>query len=172
MISRHNIHLKIYSELGEGTTIKIYLPRHHGPLDESDDRSADQRAPEGVDGETILVCEDDEDVRAFSAQALRDLGYRVIEAADGAAALRLIEADDGQIDLLFTDVVLPGGLDGRAVAERARQLRPDLKVLFTTGYARNAIVHQGRLDPGVELLSKPFAYADLAARVRDLLDAG
>ena len=165
-------HLKIYSELGEGTTIKVYLPRHHGPLDESDDRSADQRAPEGVDGETILVCEDDEDVRAFSAQALRDLGYRVIEAADGAAALRLIEADDGQIDLLFTDVVLPGGLDGRAVAERARQLRPDLKVLFTTGYARNAIVHQGRLDPGVELLSKPFAYADLAARVRDLLDAG
>ncbi len=165
-------HLKIYSELGEGTSIKIYLPRHHGPLDEVAGDPADQSAPEGIDGETILVCEDDEDVRAFSAQALRELGYRVVEAVDGAAALRLLEADDGQIDLLFTDVVLPGGLDGRAVAERARQLRPDLKVLFTTGYARNAIVHQGRLDPGVELLSKPFAYADLAARVRDLLDAG
>ena len=162
-------HLKIYSELGEGTSIKIYLPRHHGPEEELVD-ATEQLAPEGIDGETILVCEDDEDVRAFSVQALRDLGYRVLEASDGETALHLLANDDGKIDLLFTDVVLPGGMTGAVVAERARQSRPDLKVLFTTGYARNAIVHHGRLDPGVELLSKPFAYTDLATRIRDLLD--
>jgi len=117
------------------------------------------------------VCEDDDDVRAYSAQSLRELGYHVIEAADGQSALRLLESAEGNVDLLFTDIVLPGGMTGAIVAERARNIQPGLKVLFTTGYARNAIVHHGRLDAGVELLSKPFSYADLAARVRDLLDA-
>jgi CheY-like chemotaxis protein len=100
---------------------------------------------------------------------LRELGYQVLEAADGASALRLLERSD-RIDLLFTDVVLPGGMTGAVLANRARQVRPGLRVLYTTGYARNAIVHHGRLDPGVELIVKPFAYAELASRVRDLLD--
>ena len=164
-------HLKIYSEPGEGTTIKIYLPRHHGALVVPDEVERSE-APRGKEGETILVCEDDEDVRAFSVEVLCELGYRVIKAADGEAALKLLASEDGRVDLLFTDIVLPGGMTGAVVAERARAAQPGLKVLFTTGYARNAIVHQGRLDPGVELLSKPFAYVDLAARVRDLLDAG
>ncbi len=164
-------HLKIYSEQGEGTTIKIYLPRHHGDEVEVEDKVAPDFAPQGEDSETILVCEDDDDVRAYSAQSLRELGYHVIEAADGQSALRLLESAEGNVDLLFTDIVLPGGMTGAIVAERACNIQPGLKVLFTTGYARNAIVHHGRLDAGVELLSKPFSYADLAARVRDLLDA-
>ena len=162
-------HLKIYSESGEGTTIKIYLPRHHG-TEAAPDEGERSDAPEGTENETILVCEDDEDVRTFSVEVLRELGYRVIEAADGEAALKLLASEGGRVDLLFTDIVLPGGMTGAVVAKQARETQPGLKVLFTTGYARNAIVHQGRLDPGVELLSKPFAYADLAARVRDLLD--
>jgi CheY-like chemotaxis protein len=94
----------------------------------------------------------------------------VLEAHDGPSALRLLERQEGRVDLLFTDVVLPGGMTGAVLAEQARALRPELKVLFTTGYARNAIVHHGRLDPGVELITKPFSYSDLANRVRDLLD--
>ena len=164
-------HLKIYSEPGEGTTVKIYLPRHQGP-EEAVEAADHGDEPGAGDGESILICEDDEDVRAYSAEVLRELGYRVIEAGDGESALRLLAAESGRVDLLFTDIVLPGGMTGAVVAERARAAQPRLKVLFTTGYARNAIVHHGRLDAGVELLSKPFSYADLAARVRDLLDAG
>jgi CheY-like chemotaxis protein len=108
-------------------------------------------------------------VRAFSVESLRELGYRVVEAHDGAAALRLIERQP-RIDLLFTDVVLPGGMTGAQIAAQARAMRTDLKVLFTTGYARNAIVHHGRLDKGVQLLTKPFSFKDLAAKVRDILD--
>ena len=125
--------------------------------------------PGGTHQETILVVEDDEEVRAHSAESLRELGYRVLEAADGQAALRLLQRA-GELHLLFTDVVLPGGMTGAQVASEARALRPDLRVLFTTGYARNAIVHHGRLDPGVQLLTKPFSFADLAAKVRDVLD--
>ena len=128
--------------------------------------------PGGDGRETILVCEDDEDVRAYTVEVLRELGYRVLEAVDGPAALRRLEQRDGEIDLLFTDIVLPSGMNGEVLAQQARAMRPDLKVLFTTGYARNAMMHQGRLDPGVELITKPFAYAELAARVRDMLDGG
>ena len=117
------------------------------------------------------MCEDDDDVRAYSVNSLRELGYRVIEAEHGQAALRELEKAGGQVDLLFTDIVLPGGMTGATVADEARRIQPGLKVLFTTGYARNAIVHHGRVDPGVELLSKPFSFADLAGRVRDLLDS-
>ena len=163
-------HLKIYSELGEGTTVKIYLPRHYGAEDLHDEARREDAVLKGSEDETILVCEDDDDVRAYSVETLRELGYRVIEAADGQATLRLLEEGE-QVDLLFTDIVLPGGMTGAMVAERARNLRPGLKVLFTTGYARDAIVHHGRLDPGVELLSKPFAHSDLATRIRGLLDS-
>ncbi len=162
-------HLKIYSEPSEGTTVKIYLPRlvGHIALDAEDEHSP---TPAGSGEETILVCEDDEEVRAYSAEVLRELGYRVLEAADGPAALALLRNKGTKVDLLFTDVVLPGGMSGAVVAKEAAAIRSELKTLFTTGYARNAIVHQGRLDAGVQLITKPFSYADLASRVRDILD--
>jgi PAS domain S-box-containing protein len=162
-------HVKIYSEPGQGTTVKLYLPRRHGAVAD-EEAEIIQLVPEGTREETILVCEDDDDVRTYSVEVLRELGYRVLEAHDGPSALRLLERQGGEVDLLFTDVVLPSGMMGDELAEKARGLRPGLKVLFTTGYARNAIVHHGRLDPGVELITKPFTYADLAARIRDLLD--
>ena len=161
-------HVKIYSEVGEGTTIKLYLPRWVGEnheLEGSDDPSV----PEGGMEETILVVEDDDDVRAYSVESLRELGYRVLEAHDGPSAIRLLERQP-RVDLLFTDVVLPSGMTGAQEAAQARALRPNLRVLFTTGYARNAIIHHGRLDKGVSLITKPFSYADLAAKVRDVLD--
>ena len=162
-------HVKIYSEAGHGTTVRIYLPRLvDGDAEEV--AAGDDRAPEGSHDETVLVCEDDDDVRAYSVEVLRELGYRVLEARDGPSALDLLQRQEKRVDLLFTDVVLPGGMTGATLAVEGRALRPDLKVLFTTGYARNAIVHHGRLDPGVELITKPFSYADLAARVRDMLD--
>jgi PAS domain S-box-containing protein len=168
-------HLKIYSEQGDsdsrGTTVKIYLPRYLGPGDEEVE-TPEAEAPEGGPEETILVVEDDADVRAYTVEVLRELGYRVLEAEDAHAALRLLRDAAVPCDLLFTDVVLPGGMNGEELAQQAHTARPGLKVLFTTGYARNAIVHQGRLDPGVRLITKPFTYADLAARVRDVLDEG
>ena len=161
-------HVKIYSELGQGTTVKIYLPRFDVVSAESDVQPA-MPIPEGSSKETVLVVEDDEAVRNYSADALRELGYRVLEAADGHLALRLLESGE-PVDLLFTDVVLPGGMTGAQLAAQARALRAEVKVLFTTGYARNAIFHHGRLDKGVQLITKPFSFADLAAKVRDVLD--
>jgi CheY-like chemotaxis protein len=119
--------------------------------------------------ETILVVEDEQDVRALVADMLRELGYDVLEAGDGQAALGLLYRRP-DIRLLFTDVGLPGGIDGRQLAERARVNRPDLTILYTSGYARNAMVHQDRLDPGIEVINKPFTYAALAARIREVLD--
>ncbi|WP_345907663.1 response regulator [Sphingomonas sp. UBA4815] len=118
------------------------------------------------------MVEDDADVRAYSTEALRELGYDVLEADDGASALALLEAPEAsRIALLFSDVVLPGGMTGADLASAARALHPDLKVLFTTGYARDVIVHGGRLDAGVALITKPFDFADLAARIRAILDS-
>jgi PAS domain S-box-containing protein len=160
-------HVKIYSELGVGTTVKIYLPRFsEGLLDEAAQETA---APEGSETETILVVEDDDDVRTYSVETLRELGYRVLEAHDGPSALRLLERQ-ARVDLLFTDVVLPNGMTGAELVRQARARRPDIRVLFTTGYARNAIFHHGRLDEGVQLITKPFNFADLAAKIRDVLD--
>ncbi len=160
-------HVNIYSEPGQGTSVKLYLPRH---------AAAAAGAPEEPEpivatttGETILVVEDDEDVRTFTAEALRQLGYQVRVASDGHVALTVLEKHAG-VSLLFTDVGLPNGMNGRQLADEARRRWPELKVLFTTGYARNAIVHHGRLDPGVELIVKPFTQSSLAARVRQVLD--
>jgi len=125
--------------------------------------------PSSGKGETVLVVEDDGDVRAHSAGILRELGYSVLEAPDGSTALRILD-DRRDIELLFTDVGLGGGLDGRRLGDEARRRHPALKVLFTSGYARDAIVHQGQLDPGVALLVKPFAYAALAKRIRQIMD--
>jgi CheY-like chemotaxis protein len=163
-------HVRIYSELGHGTTIKIYLPRllRHQP---AVDREEQPLVPEGTLAETILVTEDDPDVRTYSVEALQELGYRVLEAPDGPTSIQILERGQ-HVDLLFTDVVLPGGMTGAQLAAQARGRWPSLKVLFTTGYARNAIVHHGRLDAGVQLITKPFTIADLASRVREVLEQG
>jgi C4-dicarboxylate-specific signal transduction histidine kinase/CheY-like chemotaxis protein len=163
-------HVKIYSQPGDGTTVKMYLPRLvSANADALGAAPRDEATALGRESEVILVVEDEEDVRAATVAMLCDLGYSVIEAADGHAALRLLATHHG-IRLLFTDIGLPGGLTGRQLADQAAALRPGLRVLYTTGYARNAVVHHGVLDPGVELLVKPFNYAALASRIRALLD--
>jgi CheY-like chemotaxis protein len=163
-------HVKIYSELGEGTTVKIYLPRHLGAKDAA---QADlvPEAARAIGTESILLVEDDDDLRTYATDILRELGYRVLAAANGADALRILNANH-DIDLLLSDVVMPGGINGRQLADEAIRRRPALKVLFTTGYTRNAIVHHGRLDPGTHLIGKPFSFQELAAKVRARLDAG
>ena len=162
-------HVRIYSEVGEGTTVKIYLPRHVG----ADVKPVEPKPPTedfaAIGTETILVVEDDNALRAYTIEILSELGYRVVQAPDGAAALEVLDRRE-DIDLLFTDVVMPGGLNGRQLATEAQKRRPRLKVLFTTGYTRNAIVHQGRLDPGVELIGKPFTRQGLGKKIRDVLD--
>ena len=162
-------HVKIYSEPGEGTTVKIYLPRLIGQQQEDDGESANHELPLGEDLEVVLVVEDEAAVRQFSVDALTELGYRVLEADSAAAALRLLGAHP-EIVVMFTDVIMPD-VNGRKLADEALRRLPDLKVLFTTGYTRNAVVHNGVLDPGVELLGKPFTIEELAAKMRDVLDA-
>jgi signal transduction histidine kinase/CheY-like chemotaxis protein len=164
-------HVKIYSEPGDGTTVKIYLPRLLVTVGEAARNAESRDVPQGSERECILVVEDEDSVRALTVEILRDLGYGVVQAHDGPAALAVLERE-ASVRLLFTDVGLPGGMNGRQLADAAQRLRPQLKVLFTTGYARNAIVHHGRLDPGVELISKPFSAADLGHRIRALLDEG
>ena len=124
----------------------------------------------GSANETILVVEDDADVRRYSCDMLREFGYNILEAENGEAGLKVLDVHP-HIKLLFTDVGLPGGMNGRQLADEARRRRPHLRVLFTTGYARNAIVHDGRLDPGVELITKPYSQAALSMKLRDMLDA-
>ena len=160
-------HVKIYSEPGEGTTVKLYLRRHAGmPIEAA--KVANPLAESGRPGECVLVVEDDDDVRGYVVETLGGLGYDVLQAATGNEALRLIDEYKG-IRLLLTDVVMPG-MNGRELAEKAAQGRPALKVLFMTGYSRNAIVHQGRLDPGVELIQKPLTSEHLGSKVRQVLD--
>jgi CheY-like chemotaxis protein len=158
-------HAAIYSEPDQGTTVKLYFPRimRAEEAKPSVEASATPQ-PFFADGETILVVEDEEMVREFSVSVLEDVGYRVLAVGDGAAALKLLEAHR------FTDVVLTGPINGREVADEALRICPSLKILFTTGYTRNAIIHHGRLDEGVELLTKPFAAASLVERVRHILD--
>jgi CheY-like chemotaxis protein len=167
-------HIRIYSELGHGTTVKVYLPRAKqsdtvgvAPVGKPA-RAAP--TPSAKHRETILVVEDSEGVREYAKELLENLGYEILEAEDAEEALRLL-AEERRIDLLFTDVVLPGAITGRVLAIHARDKRPGLPVLYTTGYTRNAIVHQGRLDPDVHLLNKPYTQQDLAKKVRVLLDA-
>ena len=162
-------HVKIYSEPGEGTTVKIYLPRHAGGGDDQVDIDRSDRAVRAVGDESILVVEDDAALRGHVVEILRELGYRVLQAPAAAAALEILDRER-DIDLLFTDVVMPGGMNGRQLADEAVRRRPRLKVLFTTGYTRNAIVHQGRLDPGVQMIGKPFSFDELGARIRASLD--
>ncbi|MPZ12384.1 MAG: response regulator, partial [Kiloniellaceae bacterium] len=162
-------HLKIYSELGHGTTVRLYLPSAKALQTAVPAPAASGESQRG--SETILVVEDDADVRQLAVTQLKSLGYRVLEASDGTSALALLR-DDESIDLLFTDVVMPGGMTGRQLAEESHRLRPEMKVLFTSGYTQNSIVHQGKLDHGVHLLSKPYRRDGLARKIRDVLDNG
>lgn len=160
-------HVKIYSEPGEGTTIKLYLPRRDG--DEVAISAEDSEGSDRGRGETILVVEDDDGVRQYAAEILRDLNYQVIEAKDSATALRLLDADK-KFDLLLTDVVLPGK-NGRELANEVEKRRPEVKIIFMTGYSRNAIVHHGRLDAGTELIPKPLLERVMARKIRQVLDS-
>jgi signal transduction histidine kinase/ActR/RegA family two-component response regulator len=162
-------HIKIYSEVGVGTTVKVYLPRYVGlELPKETGAAPSGDVPTAQAGETILVVEDEADVRQLSVNVLRDLGYIVEHAEDPQSALAMI-AQRPQFDLLFTDIVMPG-MNGRQLALKALEARPDLKVLYTTGYTRNAIVHNGVLDADVSLLAKPFTVAQLGRKVREILD--
>jgi CheY-like chemotaxis protein len=167
-------HIRIYSELGHGTTVKIYLPRlNQGALVAAVPKVIDldlQPLSRAKSSETVLIVEDNEGVIEFASSVLEDLGYRVLLARNGPEAVDIIESED-HIDLMFTDVILTEGMTGRQLADFARGKRPSLSVLFTTGYTRNAIVHQGRLDADVQLLSKPYTQRELAQRVRAVLDA-
>ena len=162
-------HVKIYSESGLGTTVKVYLPRLLKG-DPAPDVLADPKLPHGHEEEIVLVVEDDDRVRHMSVDALRELGYTVVQANGAAQALEVL-AVQPKVSLLFTDVVMPE-INGRRLAEMARETRPELKVLFTTGYTRNAVVHNGVLDAGVAFLPKPFTVEQLARKVRDAIDAG
>ncbi|WP_010188058.1 PAS domain-containing hybrid sensor histidine kinase/response regulator [Sphingomonas sp. PAMC 26605] len=161
-------HVKIYSEAGQGTAVKIYLPRLFGSSDEEVAPSSGRPVRVGDDREVILVVDDEAAVRQFSVDALLELGYGVIEADGAASALRLLEAHP-EIVLLFTDVIMPD-VNGRKLAEAARAMRPDLLILFTTGYTRNAVVHNGVLDEGVQLIGKPFSVDQLGEKIRAALD--
>jgi len=161
-------HIAIYSEIGEGTTVKLYLPRHIGPAAVRSAPEASEDIPQGKTSDIILVVEDEDRVRHFAVDALRELGYTVLSASNGFDGLDIIR-DQPRLSLLLTDIVMPR-MNGRQLADEARQILPGLRVLYTTGYTRNAVVHNGILDPGVALLAKPFTIAQLALRVRAILD--
>ena len=168
-------HIRIYSEIGEGTTVKLYFPRLAGQTDLPawivkgvEATNTGSRSENGT--ESILVVEDNAQVNKLAVESLQERGYRLLSAADGPEALRLLD-EAPRIDLLLTDVVLPGGMNGRLLADEVLRRRPTVKVLFMTGYTRNAIIHHGRLDPDIELLSKPFTADALAHKIRRILDA-
>jgi PAS domain S-box-containing protein len=160
--------VRIYSEPGQGTMVCIYLPRHFGPADEPDIAAGSMPAPRAREGETVLIVDDEPTVRMLVMEVLEDLGYVAIEAADAPSGLRVLQSG-ARVDLLVTDVGLPGGMNGRQLAEAGRGLRPRLKVLFITGYAENAFIGNGHLEPGMHVLTKPFAMDQLATRLRDLI---
>jgi CheY-like chemotaxis protein len=161
-------HVKIYSEVGQGTTIKLYFPRHLGAADGGvEERLPAEAIPRGRPETLVLVVEDEAQVRAMTVEALRELGYSVVEAESGEAALTTLAGLE-RIDLLLTDIVMPG-MNGRQLADRVREARPDTRVLYTTGYTRNAVVHNGMLDPGVAFLPKPFTIDQLARKVAEAI---
>jgi PAS domain S-box-containing protein len=161
--------VRIYSEVGDGTTMCLYLPRFAGEVDAERSAAGVAQADFGGHGETVLVVDDEEAIRTLVADVLGEAGYHVITAEDGPSGLRRL-ASDARVDLLITDVGLPGGMNGRQVADAARVSRPGLKVLFITGYAENAVVGNGRLDPGMQIITKPFSIEALGARVREMID--
>lgn len=161
--------VRIYSEVGQGTTMCIYLPRYTDDILVEEDVVMSTPAPTAGKGEVVLVIDDEPTIRMLIAEVLSESGYAVIEAPDGPAGLRVLESN-ARIDLLITDVGLPAGMNGRQVADAARVGRPDLKVLFITGYAENAVMSGGRLEKGMYVLSKPFQMDLLADRVREIIE--
>ena len=161
--------VRIYSEVGQGTTMRIYLPRHYGIADTAENLPSLDEAPRAQAGQTVLVVDDEPTVRMLVMEVLEELGYAAIEAADGASGLMILRSN-AQIDLLVTDVGLPGGMNGRQMADAARSTRPGLKVLFITGYAENAVIGNGQLEPGMRVLTKPFSMEALGTRVREMIN--
>jgi len=159
---------RIYSEIGQGTMVCLYLPRYFGAME------ADDTMPEAIDppraehGETVLVVDDEPTIRMLVTEVLQELGYVAIEAEDGKSGLKILESQR-RIDLLITDVGLPGGLNGRQLADLATGKRPGLKVLFITGYAENAVVGNGHLRPAMHVMTKPFAMETLATRIKGII---
>ena len=158
----------VYSELGQGSMVCIYLPRHIGAAQTTADMVQPAAMPRSGSNETILVVDDEPLVRLIVVEQLQDLGYAVLEAEDAPSALRLLETAP-PISLLVTDVGLPGGMNGRQLADAVRQQRRDLQVLFITGYAENAVLNHGHLEHGMHVMTKPFAVEDFARRISDLL---
>ena len=163
--------VRIYSEVGQGTTMCIYLPRHYGSAEQAGETTGVSTISRAEQGETVLVVDDEPTVRMLVTEVLGDLGYTAIEAADSAAGLKVLQSDV-RIDLLVTDVGLPGGMNGRQMADAGRITRPDLKVLFITGYAENAVLSHGHLEPGMQVLTKPFAVDVIAARIKGMIGSG
>jgi CheY-like chemotaxis protein len=160
--------VRIYSEVGQGSMVCIYLPRHLGEAEHAEPMTEAPQAAPAAAGETVLVVDDEPTVRMLVVEILEELGYAAIEAADGPAGLKILQSDI-RIDLLVTDVGLPGGMNGRQMTDAARLVRPDLKVLFITGYAENAVVGNGHLEPGMHVMTKPFAMDALGTRIRELI---
>ena len=167
-VKQSNGHIKIYSEVDQGTTVKLYLPQAAGLV--SPDRVAEHGGDPERGGETILVVEDDPLVRQYVLTQIQSLGYTTLSASNGTEALAVIDSGK-EIDLLFTDVIMPGSMNGRELAEQAIKRKPDIRVLYTSGYTENAIIHHGRLDAGVLLLAKPYRRSDLATLIRAALVA-
>jgi PAS domain S-box-containing protein len=162
-------HVRIQSEVGHGTTVKIYLPRHSGKPVEDNLGDRPRQLPRAEAGETVLVVDDEPTVRMLVGDTLADLGYKTIEAGDAESGLKVLESD-AKIDLLISDVGLPGGMNGKQMADKARASRPNLKILFITGYAENSAVANGHLEPGMHVMSKPFPMETLAARIRSIME--
>jgi signal transduction histidine kinase/CheY-like chemotaxis protein len=161
--------IRVYSELGKGTTMCLYLPRHDQPAEEKDDFAVRTENRPSGDGEVVLVIDDEPTIRMLISEVLEEHGYRVVEASDGPSGMRIFQSA-ARIDLLITDVGLPNGMNGRQIAEAARQTRPGLKVLFITGYAENAVVGNGHLDKGMLVIAKPFEMDVLARKIREIVE--
>lgn len=160
--------VRIYSEVGKGTMICLYIPRHLGEAEEADSAEQPLEQPRAAGGETVLLVDDEPLIRMVAAEQLEELGYLVLEAGDAASAMKILNADR-PIGLLITDVGLPGGMNGRQLADAARGSRPDLKILFITGYAENAVLNHGHLEQGMQVMTKPFDMDIFAKRVKDLI---
>ena len=166
-----NGQVRLYSEVGSGTTVRLYLPRHFGEAEAEDEPPQFEAMPVAGSGETVLIVDDEPTVRMLVTEVLEELGYAAIEAADSLSGMKVLNSDV-RIDLLITDVGLPGGLNGRQMADAAREKRPALKVLFITGYAENAAISNGHLHPGMHVMTKPFAMDQLALRIKSIMDHG
>jgi CheY-like chemotaxis protein len=161
--------VRIYSEVGAGTTMCLYFPRYFGDAEEGAAASHGVSSDYSGQGETVLVVDDEPTVRMLIVDVLEEAGYKAVTAVDGPSGLKVLQSD-ARIDLLVTDVGLPGGMNGRQVADAARVSRPNLRVLFITGYAENAVIGNGHLEPGMQVITKPFAIEALGEKIREMLD--